>query len=100
MKWLASSITDLIRRHVELAVERDDASGRSIRVVLQSLPAPVVRAVCSSLADFLAVPGTRIDYHFKIAHQLGRQCRQSIIMGFRPAIFKRHIAAFDKTPII
>lgn len=73
MKWLASSITDLIQRHVELTVERDDASGRSIRVVLQSLPAPVVRAVCSNLADLLAVPGGRVDHHFKIAYQLGRQ---------------------------
>jgi len=73
MKWLASSITDLIRRHVERTVERNDAAGRSIRVVLQSLPAPAIRAVCSNLVDFLAIPGTKIDHHFKIAHRLGQQ---------------------------
>lgn len=73
MKWIGSSITDLIRRHVESTVERNAAAGRTIRVVLQSLPASVVRTVCSSLADFLANPETQIDCHFKITHQLGLQ---------------------------
>jgi len=73
MKWLASSITDLIRRHVELAVERGDADGREIRVVLQSLPAPVVRQVCSDLSDWLATPEAKVDHHFKIAYALGQK---------------------------
>ncbi len=59
MKWLASSITDLIRRHVELTVARGEAEGREIRVMLQSLPAPVVRRVCSDLSDWLAAPDSK-----------------------------------------
>ncbi len=73
MKWLASSITDLIRCHVELTVERGDADGREIRVVLQSLPAPVVRQVCSDLSDWLASPESKVDHHFKIAYALGQK---------------------------
>lgn len=73
MKWLASSITNLVRRHVELIVERGDADGREIRVVLQSLPAPVVRKVCSDLADWLANPERKVDADFKIAFALGEK---------------------------
>ena len=73
MKWLASSITDLIRRHVELTVARGEAEGREIRVMLQSLPAPVVRRVCSDLSDWLAAPEQRVDSHFKIAFALGQK---------------------------
>ena len=29
------------------------------------------------------------------ANQIGRQCRQSIVLTLRPAIFDRHVAAFD-----
>ena len=73
MKWLASSISDLIRRHVELTVERGDAEGREIRVMLQSLPAPVVRRVFSDLSDWLAKPEGKVDSHFKIAYALGKE---------------------------
>lgn len=73
MKWLASSITDLIRRHVELTVKRGDADGREIRVVLQSLPAFVVRQICSDLSDWLATPEVPVDHHFKIAYTLGQK---------------------------
>ena len=73
MKWLASSITDLIRRHVDLTVERGDADGREIRVILQSLPAPVIRRVCSDLSDWLATPDGKVDHHFKIAYALGQK---------------------------
>ena len=73
MKRLAASITDLIRRHVELTIDRGDADGREIRVVLQSLPSSAVRQICSDLSDWLAAPEGLVDHHFKIAYALGQK---------------------------
>ena len=37
----------------------------------------------------------RGDHGHLSAHQIGRQCRQPIVVTFGPTIFDRHILAFD-----
>src|SRR5262249_58878888 len=40
-------------------------------------------------------PPAREDHAHLPADQIGRQCRQSVVVTFRPAVFDRHILAFD-----
>jgi len=39
----------------------------------------------------------RGDHGDLSAHQIGRERRQPIVVTLRPAIFDRHVAAFDET---
>jgi len=41
--------------------------------------------------------GGRGDYVHLAPNEIGCKCRQAIILPFRPAIFDRHVAAFDVT---
>ena len=37
----------------------------------------------------------RDDHAHLPGDQIGRQCRQSVVLTFRPTVFDRHILAFD-----
>jgi len=41
----------------------------------------------------------RDDHAHLPPDQIGRQCRQSVVLTFRPTVFDRHILAFDIAPI-
>ena len=56
-----------------------------------------VAALAASAANFAA---TR-EYHAHLAlNQISRQRRQPIVLAARPAVFDRHVLAFDKSGFV
>ena len=77
-------------RPVQAGDEAKLRPGRS--PITKTIGIVVVAALAASAAGGAAA---RDDHGHLTADQIGRQCRQSIILTLRPAIFDRHILALD-----